>query len=291
MYVEKHCLVCGETKTKEIYSGILKKCLSCGFVTANADFSGEDPMKIYSEAYFKGIEYLDYEKEKNALQKNFNKRLNYIFKKANPDNIRSVLEIGCAYGFFAETLTSRLEGIEYTGLDIAEKAIEYGREKLNQNVYFIDYLEYKPKGIYSDVFMWDVIEHLPRPDLFLKKINCELKNGGRLYLTTGNIDALLPKIRRKKWRMIHPPTHIHYFSTKTLTRLLESKGFRIGKITYPWVSRGIKQIYYSLFILKKDPGKLVRKIYKCIPYKLSIPVNTFDIMFVIAIKKEHSFAK
>ena len=137
---------------------------------------------------------------------------------------------------------------------------------------------------YSDVFMWDVIEHLAHPEAFLTKIHDELKPGGRLYITTGDISALLPRIQQHKWRMIHPPSHIFYFSRTHLTMLLQKHGFSVVRITYPAIYRSIRQIYFSLFLLEKK-GRLASKFFKLIPASWFVPVNTFDIMFVAAVKE------
>ena len=132
--------------------------------------------------------------------------------------------------------------------------------------------------------MWDVIEHLVNPEEFIKKASFETKRNGRIYITTGDISAWLPKKQKEKWRMIHPPTHVHYFTKNSITRLLNKHGYEIERISYPPVSRSIRVIFYSLFILNKKPFKLFQWIYKLIPEKASIKLNTFDIMFVIARK-------
>jgi len=137
--------------------------------------------------------------------------------------------------------------------------------------------------------MWEVIEHLPEPSKVIKKASEELQSGGFIYITTGNIDALVPRWQKQKWRLIHPPSHLHYFSKKTLTRLLAESGFEIVKVSHPAIYRSVRQIYYSLFLLnnlsqKGFSYKLKIRLYKCIPAGFSIPINTFDIMFVTAKK-------
>lgn len=285
MMDSRQCMVCHGRKNKNIYSGILSKCLDCGFITANIDVNEVELEKLYSEGYFTGEEYLDYEKDKLIIQKNFIRRVKYVIKRIEHKNMKSILEIGCAYGFFGEVLRSFVPEAKYLGIDISDQAIKYASDILKLSVARTDYLNFKDRREYTDVFMWDVIEHLPRPDLILEKVYTEIVPGGRLFITTGDIDTLIPKIWKEKWRMIHPPTHLHYFSRKTLNQLLNNKGFRITDISYPTIYRGIKQIFYSLFILRKNPWKFIQNIYNHIPPELSIPINTFDIMFVIAARQ------
>ena len=65
---------------------------------------------------------------------------------------------------------------------------------------------------------------------YLSKAYSETKAGGYIVITTGDISSLLAKIQRNNWRMIHPPTHLHYFSKRTLTKLLERIGYYVDKI-------------------------------------------------------------
>ncbi len=282
-----NCQVCKHSDWGKIYNSTLLQCSNCGFITANMEISSDDLKNLYSEKYFKGEEYLDYKADKTFIQNNFNKRLRLI--KKHHCEFSSVLEIGCAYGFFAEIITQKYPKTQYLGLDISEEAIDYAKNFLNQNVQCLDYLTLKTDQLFSDVFMWDVIEHLPEPTSVIKKASAELMVGGHIHITTGDIDALLPRLQKHKWRLIHPPSHLHYFSKKTLSKLLVDSGFEIVSISYPTISRSVRQIFYSLFLLnpKAKNGtwlNLKNGFYKLIPSRLSIPINTFDIMFVTARK-------
>lgn len=281
----QECLVCKNRGMKIIYSGILRKCLQCGFVTANLDLNPAEIEELYGDAYFKGDEYLDYERNKVILQKNFRKKVKAMERIAPRKKITSILEIGCAYGFFGEVVRSMIPGSSYLGFDISQEAIRYAAERLNLNVSGSGYLEYNANNKFTDICMWDVIEHIQYPDCFLEKIHTDLEPCGRLWITTGDMDAMVPRIMKSKWRMIHPPTHLHYFSARTLNELLRRKGFQVCHISYPAVARGLQQIFYSLFMLGKHPGRVIRKIHSAIPPGMSFYLNTFDIMFVMAVKK------
>lgn len=278
------CIVCGNIHFKKIYDNTLLRCSVCGFITANLEICETDLQKIYSANYFYGEEYSDYVADKNIIQKNFSKRLRYIKKKRTDADIYEILEIGCAFGFFGEIIQKQLPKAKYTGIDISGEAVEYGKTKLNLNALNIDYLRFHSENTYTDVFMWDVIEHLPYPEKAIEKISAETIQGSGIYITTGDTGSVLARIRKQKWRMIHPPSHLHYFTKNTITLLLKKYGFRVESITYPAVSRSVKQVFYSLFILNKTERPFITKIYNSIPDNWYFYVNTFDIMFVIAIK-------
>lgn len=277
------CPICNHLELIKIYNNTLIQCKNCSHVWADLSLDEEELRKIYAENYFKGEEYDDYLSDKIILQTNFTKRLKSLNKLIDAPTFESVLELGCAYGFFGELILKN--GNKYVGYDISEDSIKYANENFgkyfNSKNYLIDDIQ---KESFSDVFMWDVIEHLVNPEEFIKKASFETKRNGRIYITTGDISAWLPKKQKAKWRMIHPPTHVHYFTKNSITRLLNKHGYEIERISYPPVSRSIRVIFYSLFILNKKPFKLFQWIYKLIPEKASIKLNTFDIMFVIARK-------
>lgn len=278
------CPICNSSQTTKIYNDTLIECKECSHIWADLTINEEELRKIYAENYFKGEEYADYLSDKLVLQSNFKKRLKSLKSLSSPPSFENILELGCAYGFFGELILKKEN--KYQGFDISEDSIQYANKTFGEYFSSENYLTEKiSKETFSDVFMWDVIEHLVNPEEFIKKASWETKTNGRVYITTGDISAWLPRKQKQKWRMIHPPTHVHYFTKKSIAHLLSKHGFEIERITYPSVSRSIRVIFYSLFILNKTPSRLINSIYKLIPEKASLKLNTFDIMFVVAKKK------
>lgn len=278
-----NCLVCKSAEIRLIYQDSLFKCQNCGFITANLEIGKDELKAIYNKNYFNGEEYMDYLADKLVLQKNFAQRIKHLGIKE--EKKPKTLEIGCAYGFFGELFAKTFKNAEYHGIDIAKEAVTYGRDKFGLKLILGDYLNCQVSEKYEYIFMWDVIEHLPTPDLVLKKIAKNLAPGGELHITTGDIGALLPRIRKSNWRMIHPPTHLHYFSRNSLCLLLNNHGFEVKEITYKPVYRSVRQIFYSLFLLKKASSGFRNKVLEIIPESWFLPVNTYDIMHCVAIKK------
>lgn len=279
------CIICNSDHFTQIYNNTLIKCNSCGFISANMEVNDEQLKTIYNENYFRGNEYFDYVADKPAIHKNFAKRLKQVHINPKSCNKINVLEIGCAYGFFGEVFTNNFKNVKYTGIDVVSEAINYGKSELGLNLVLKDYLAFSTSEKYSHVFMWDVIEHLSRPDLFIEKISREILKEGELHITTGDINAFLPKIQKRKWRMIHPPSHLHYFTKKSLILLLNNHGFDIKSVSYKPVFRSVKQIFYSLFLLNKPDHSFIEKIFEKIPERWFVSLNTYDIMHVVAVKK------
>jgi 2-polyprenyl-3-methyl-5-hydroxy-6-metoxy-1,4-benzoquinol methylase len=281
----ERCIVCGGIEFRKIYSDTLKVCTGCGFATANMEIGPEMLLKTYSVHYFMGEEYLNYLQDKEILQLNFQKRIRTIKRKvAESLPVAHVLEIGCAYGFFGELVRKNWPAATYKGIDVVPEAVQYGRETLKLDLAAGNYLDMKsPAQPYTDVFLWDVIEHLQFPEKFLARISQETAAGGRIYITTGDFSSFLSWWQGQRWRMIHPPSHIHYFSRVTLIRLLSAYGFRTVSARYIPVYRSLRQIYYSLFLLGKTAG-ISRKLFSLIPSRWRIPLNTFDIFLLVATK-------
>lgn len=131
-----------------------------------------------------------------------------------------------AYGFFLEQC--RRQGIEATGVDVCVEPVRHARMVLNVDARLGDF-ESLPleAGHWRSLCMWDTIEHLEHPEAFVARAHRLLAPGGMLFVTTGDIGSAFARWRGPRWRMIHPPTHLQYFSTASLTRLLERHGFRV----------------------------------------------------------------
>jgi SAM-dependent methyltransferase len=284
MIENKRCLVCNSNHFIPIYSYTLLKCSKCSFITANLDVKKLNYKNIYDEQYFNGKEYFQYQYDKPLIQKNFEKRLKKVLKVVDRNDISFILEIGCAYGFFGDLIKRHFPGVKFTGLDISTEAVNFGRMELGLDLHEIDYLNFKSKNSYSDIYMWDVIEHLPDPNKVVEKANLELMKNGRLIITTGDIESYLARFQKEKWRLIHPPSHLHYFSKSSISRLLEKNNFKIIDISYQPILRSLKQSWYSMFLLNKKPNFLVKKIFNSLP-DINLRINTYDIMTVIAVKQ------
>ena len=167
-----------------------------------------------------------------------------------------LLEIGCATGFLLDE--ARKLGWEVYGLELSGWAARYAREKLNLKVDEKNLGEIDFAANYFDaVILSDVIEHLSDPQKALRQIRRVLKPTGILYISTPDIDSFLSKILRAKWWGIQQ-AHLYYFSQKTLSRLLDSTGFKV-------IARGSYVRIFSISYWARRLGgynKSLGKIFK-----------------------------
>lgn len=258
----------------------LVECGRCGFVSANLALTDREIAKLYAHSYFHGDEYLDYAAEEESLRLNFKARLRTL-QRIVPDLLqRDLFEIGCAYGYFLDEARHLAKSV--AGLDISDDAIAHGRNRFALDIAQGDYL-HRPLGKkYGAICMWDTVEHLQRPDLFAEKICHDLAPGGVLALTTGDIGSLNARLRGAKWRMIHPPTHLHYFSADTMRLLLERHGFDVVHLSHPGITRNLRSVLYYVLVWRARKIDFYRLLSRWPVFDLRITVNMFDIMYVIA---------
>jgi len=276
------CPICGESRFAALYAGLVR-CGECTFVTADMAPSSDDLESLYSEQYFAGDEYADYLGDKKVIQRNLRRWLKIVHRHVGGG---SLLEVGSAYGFFLELAREHFDAI---GFDVSDDAVRHSKEVLGVDAKSGDFLTDRSikDGSVDAVAMWDVLEHVDAPGLFVDRAAELLRPGGHLFITTGDIDAWLPRRQGPGWRLIHPPTHLQYFSQGTMTRMLESKGFDVVAVSHPGYWRSVKQILHGLFVFghQSGPSAAYRFLIKVLPGGLSVYINTFDIMLVVARKR------
>lgn len=278
------CIVCGSNQIDSLYKGILR-CNTCGHSFADLDMSEKELQKIYNGGYFQGGEYFNYINDKNVIQKNFRKRLRTLNQHLEKGKHNSLLEIGCAHGFFLELAENFITDV--TGIDVTETGTKYAREILHVNAIHADFLQYDLGDKKFDVVcIWDTIEHLRSPHLYIKKISDHMNQGGIIALTTGDIESFMSRFRKGKWRLIHPPTHVHYFSKRSLMLLLQNYGFSVIHQSYCGFFRSWDNIVHNVLLFGSKNIFLYNLLRWISIKKLFIYLNLYDILFVIA-KKEN----
>jgi len=259
------------------------KCTSCDFVFAEEDVDEAELFRIYQKNYFFGEEYSNYKTDREVLRKNFELRLKVLFGFVDRSKHRRLFEIGSAYGFFLELAREHFESVQ--GIDITEDGVEHCTKALGLSVIQGDLLTTDLGGQTFDVVcLWDTIEHLRTPDLYLARISEHMPSGSLLAITTGDIDSLNARVKKGNWRLIHPPTHLQYFSLATLTRMLERLGFEVIYHRHCGFYRSFDNTFYNLFVLRGRLPHIHKLVQKLGLARQFFYLNIFDIMYVIARK-------
>ena len=273
------CLACGGAYTRSAIPGLLR-CRSCGFTSADVRLGDEELAALYGRDYFHGREYHDYQAEEASLRANFARRM--VALREHVPNLAAahLFEIGCAYGFFLDQVKGVVRQAEE--IDVSSEAVRHAVGQLGVNAASGDYLRTDICERPDLIVMWDTIEHLARPDLFLAKAAQDLRSGGHIAITTGDIGSAFARLRGRRWRMIHPPTHLHYFSTDTLRLMLDRAGFEVVHLSHPGITRNLQSALYIILALKLGTPMLFNLARRLRIFDFPVTVNLFDIMFVIA---------
>jgi protein-L-isoaspartate O-methyltransferase len=279
-----NCIICNSSNEKKVLYGSILKCQECGHVFASPQIYNNDELfGFYNDNYFSGNEYRDYIADKKVIQKNFKARLAVLQKFLNLPSHHKLLEIGCAYGFFLEIARDYFDIVK--GIDITRDGIAYAHSQLNLDVICGDFLKHELSNEKFDVIcMWDTIEHLSSPHLYVEKISKNLETNGLLALTTPDFGSTVARIRREKWRFLKPPEHLHFFTRGSLTALLHKYGFETIYYSHPGIYLSLDNMIYKIFVLREKGPWVYKLLNKIRLNRLYFYINTFDIMFVIARK-------
>lgn len=133
------------------------------------------------------------------------------------------LEIGCAEGFFLQSLEKRSNSkIELYGVELSEKYISQAKANLPGLTVFETPLEETDfQGVLFDyIVLRHVFEHLSAPVECLKKIRSVLAPGGVLYIEVPDSQNTNPTVSR-----FYHHEHLLYFTPEILNGYLITNGF------------------------------------------------------------------
>ena len=274
----RRCLTCDIDRTVRWHRGLVR-CLTCGLIYYPRRLSPEEHAGLYGEDYFRGAEYRDYLADRSAHEANFRGRIKQLARWL--PRHRRLFEIGCSYGLFLNLARAHWS---VRGCDIAREPCRYAVEQLGVDARHGDFLDSALEPGEVDAFcMWDTIEHLDDPAAYLAEIARVLPDGGLLAITTGDIGSLLAKVQGPRWRQIHPPTHLWYFSRKTLGRALARFELDVVWSRRVGVARSIGQTVYSLTSLNRARPSFLHVLCERTGIgRMTFSLNTGDLIYVIA---------
>lgn len=111
-----------------------------------------------------------------------------------------ILDVWCWYGAFLEKLYNKW----YRELNWIDGYIEPEFNDFNFTKWFLNTKLPYSNDDFDNVFCIEVIEHLENPFALIKEMLRVLKKGGRLYITSPNINSLLSKITfLLTWKLVY----------------------------------------------------------------------------------------
>ncbi|MCL5884527.1 MAG: class I SAM-dependent methyltransferase [Deltaproteobacteria bacterium] len=169
-----------------------------------------------------------------------------------------ILDVGCGYGGFIDMMRSRgwnAEGVDPSPAPIAAAA----GKGLSVRLGTLEDLD-APKGYYSAVTMFYVLEHLPDPIGALRKVSGILSPGGILLVRVPHTTPIV--------RMLSPfgfgtslydaPYHLYDYSPSVLQRMLKEAGF-VATRTFP--GKPTRPSRFGPFVASVLFGAVARALY------------------------------
>lgn len=227
--------------------------------------------------------------------------LHYIdqIKKLGNGKLK-IIDVGCGSGSIVKALKNYFPIHEFWGCDISQAAIKKARQKSGGVKFFVsdaEKLEVKSAS-FDVVIMHSVLDHIQRPLAAAKEVHRILKKGGT-FLFMDPLEkepsTIHGQLTRFKWFRNHRRNrcgHIHAFSEKSLTKLVEQSGFQIKNVTRDWLylAQMVDVFYYPLLSLSgKGPEFTLKRISQGKSY-ISRAVLILKKMFTAILNMESYFA-
>lgn len=253
------CLMCGGLQHERVFNELgidICRCRNCGHVFSSY------PANPHHDGYWgEEVEESDHVYWKTARAPMYQD----FFRRFITGRSGRLLDMGCGLGFFVKAMEAHRTWQAY-GCEISPAAVRYAREKLGLRNVASGRLEDAdlPDGSFDIITLWDVIDHIPRPDPVLQRCQALLKEGGRLFIRAPNISVQLPRARLNRLvRGMRPGVtylqardHAHHYSKSSLRRLLERNGFPqieflhlrpVGSVStrQRWLRQGIKDLGFE----------------------------------------------
>ena len=274
--VSRNCPACSRTtvhaqRFRKNGSDILQ-CMICGL--GRAETSNFDPSTYYTADYFTGGHadgYSDYRGSEAVLRREFAGTVDFIRGFCNGGTL---LEVGCAYGFF---LQEAARHFDVKGIELANDAVAYCRQ---QGLHVIegvaDAANLERIGPVDVIVLLDVIEHLPQPEETIALCARYLNSGGVIVISTGDFSSIFAKLCGRNWRLMTPPQHLWYFTPESMRRMSAGVGLSVEYLDHPWKRVPISLILFQLRRMFGIGGTPVTA-----GGSIAVPVNLFDAMRIV----------
>jgi 2-polyprenyl-3-methyl-5-hydroxy-6-metoxy-1,4-benzoquinol methylase/spore coat polysaccharide biosynthesis predicted glycosyltransferase SpsG len=236
--VYRCCPVCGEdAPVNSVYrfnDRTYRRCRKCGIIFM--DRSCPPPIEYEREYFFEsykrqyGKTYLEDFPNIKAEGNRRLKIINSFLPTKKSGEVRSLLDIGCAYGPFLAA--AREEGFSPAGIDPSEDAVRYVNQELSIPAvqgFFPNSSFPIPHSSYDAVTLWFVIEHFTDLKAVLSQIKKILKPGGILAFSTPSFSGVSGRSSLRRFLSASPADHFTIWSPAMCKKALALYGFKVKK--------------------------------------------------------------
>ena len=254
------------------------QCASCKTGQTIADEFAAS--QFYNKDYYEGNltdGYGSYAADKHAVITHYQHLYKYIYTEL--PTARDVLEVGCAYGFFLEAVSGKLNVI---GTDVSLHAVTQASSDIRGRVAVVDFAHLQATHRFDIIAIFDTIEHVSDPTQLMKQTSTFLKPGGIAIITTGAFDSVHARIFGRHWRLMTPPQHLFFLTRQSITTLARESGLSIKRMSYNRKHVSVRLALYQL-------GRIIpwsRSVISLIPKHWCVPINLYDVYTIVLEKPD-----
>ena len=232
------CPVCGSNNfsSRKSRSGIeMGVCLNCTVAYTHPLIKGEQDDVGHADSSITSADYYSDILREYDIQSALAKRKVPLMQKYWASIIgekpTSILEIGCGTGQYYEAWNEI--GVDWRGVEVNKQMIHFCRSK-NMPVEDFDECARSDRQ-YDVIFLSQVLEHILKPNDFLKSISKLLAKDGVLHIDVLNHDSITSLYRRlnvfhNDYGFVQPMHHLIAYTKRSLVYLLEANHFNVVHI-------------------------------------------------------------
>lgn len=259
------CIICGSGREvrKFTYSAAdFYECAECGLIRT-LPFPTSACIREHYRAKFESGNYkalLSNMEMYADIYKSYIKLLKTYF---GPLQGKKILDVGCFTGDFLDL--AQKDGAITWGIELQQEAFKIACRKHPGRIMNCDFDEVVFNEKFDIVSMFGVIEHLTNPEVLLEKATGWLKGDGIVIIQTPNTGSVLANLLNKYWPPFVPVEHIHYFSERNITMLLEKYNFAVIKIKPHFKRLSVDYVYSMLRNFGPEFHALLTPFFKILP--------------------------
>lgn len=236
------CNLCGSAKHRSMGSDgktSFLECSDCG-LQWSTPFPTEEEISRFYKNFFAGQRAQEEFSEYVGLAENSLRHQLQVAQAIAPSLTvpGRFLDVGCGGGHYV--CAAGKMGWEAFGVEVDAGAVEGLRTLGLKNIH-LGYLHESPfeSGSFDIIKAMHVLEHCKDPAALLQDIAGKLHPDGVLIVDVPNQASCIAKFKvglravgvgKNGYGYLQPPIHLHAFTPKTLTRMLEKTGFKVARL-------------------------------------------------------------
>jgi SAM-dependent methyltransferase len=261
------CILCASERFEPLHviaGHAIDRCAACGLFQLNPVPAANTIQSLYGDDYYAPGTgdggYAGYMTQKPEYLATFREELRRIEAVKGQGSTLKILDVGCGPGFFIEAALAR--GHDVYGVDIIPSIVEIARKAYPDRVFLgaLEDIDEVRNMRFDVVFASHVIEHVPDPLTFTKRLIPFLNEGGLIVYVTPNISSMLARISGRRWVSFKIPEHIAYYSPCTIRDLFTRAGLRTVAVQPAYQFYRVPFIAFRLRQLIRPLDRMIPRI-------------------------------